>query len=113
MELNYPKKADNFYRLATAYFYGVSNDLTLAKLVFKSRGGRCIDCIDDDHNVLYQLSHIMVNTGTFSMEVFRKEHPSLNDDDIASIKFVSFTWVIDSNRERRKISDKTYVLRDF
>lgn len=110
MELNFPQKPDNFYRLATAYFYGVSNDLTLAKLLFKSRGGRCIECIDDDHNLSYKLSHIMVNSDTFTMEVFRKENPSLSDDDVASIKFVSFKWIIDCNRERRKISHKKYML---
>lgn len=110
-ELHNTKVIVNFFRLATAYFYGPFDDkVQMAKLVFQSRGGRVVEQIDTDS--IGRLSHVIVNDGTTDgISSFQNEFSFVSAEHLKRIRFVSFQWILDCNCERRKISDKIYFVK--
>lgn len=100
------------FRLATAYFYKTVNstDLDLARLYFKSKGGRCIQELEPDAECRsYKLSHIIVDNCTFSMDIFLQAHSKINDN-WNQIRFISYKWIKDCQKEKRKLSEKIYIV---
>lgn len=112
-ELCAPAKPTNFYRLATAFVAADVRD-ERAELLWRWYGGRVVrmDATGCWEEWAARLSHVIVNDddgGGFDACAFRGGH-RWTQWVREGVKFVSYRWIVESHRQRRKVGVAAFVV---
>lgn len=112
-ELSEDGQVENIFRLHTAFFYDsnaveIGNDVEVAKFIFKTKAGNCLQNAEEVEASKTRLTHIFVRDSNFDKKELKQIVKSFESEYYSDIVVLRLQWIMDCYQTNRLIDEKVY-----
>lgn len=112
-ELSEDGQVENIFRLHTAFFYDsnaaeIDNDVEVAKFVFKTKAGNCLQNAEEVKASKTRLTHIFVRDTNIDKQELKRIIKSFESEYWSDIAVLRRQWIMDCYQANRLIDEKGY-----
>lgn len=112
--LNDETNALSMFRLYTAHFYQpdttkASDEITLAELIFRTKGGISLHDKNEIESCPARLTHIFVDDSAFDEEKFKENMHTLGVA-LHDVAVINCNWIRACHESNKLICDKSYKI---